>query len=176
MAVDMDTYMKTWAWASAVLVMKMMITHLLVVRVRIANELKGKFGEEETTPEAQLDQWHGRWLYPILYYSMGSFAGPYRTMNDMVRFQCMARNACENEAQFLLVAYAWTLVDEMPDWAPQALVIFVYSRILHFVIYAFVRIQPWRAVVWTVGVVINMAIAGNILMQVPMGGVTKSEL
>ena len=36
MAVDMDTYMKTLAWAAAVLVMKQMIIHLLVVRARVS--------------------------------------------------------------------------------------------------------------------------------------------
>lgn len=36
MAVDTETYMKTLAWATAVLTLKLMINHLLVVRVRVS--------------------------------------------------------------------------------------------------------------------------------------------
>lgn len=96
-------------------------------------------------------------------------------MNDMERFQCMERNATENETYFLLVAYAWTLVDNMPEWAPTAVEAYVYARFAHFVLFCFLRIQPWRAIVWFVTVVINMVIAINILQQFPSAG-AKSEL
>lgn len=142
----------------------------------MAGRLEGKYGEVQTTPEAELKNWTSgtRIFFTVFYYSLGGFAGPYRTMNDMERFQCMSRNAAENETYFLLLAYAWTLV-ELPDWAGQALEAYVYSRIAHFVAYCFLRIQPWRALLWTVGVVINMVMAGHILMQTTAGA-TKEEL
>lgn len=82
----------------------------------------------------------------------------------MERFQCMERNAAENEPYFLLVAYAWAQFD-VPAWGPAMIEYYVYSRILHFVWYMIIRTQPWRALLWSVGVVINLVIAGNILMQ-----------
>ena len=106
------------------------------------------------------------WTHMILLYtsdySLGAFAGPYRTLNDMERFQAMERNAVENEPFFLLLAHAWTQFD-MPDWAGTAIEWYVYSRLLHFVFYMFLRIQPWRAILWTVGVAINLVISYNII-------------
>ena len=95
-------------------------------------------------------------------YSLGAFAGPYRTLNDMERFQAMERNSAENEPFFLLLAYAWKEYD-MPDWAGTTVEWYVYSRLLHFVFYMFLRIQPWRAILWTVGVAINLVISFNII-------------
>ncbi|KAL9190509.1 hypothetical protein ACHAXT_000215 [Thalassiosira profunda] len=167
MAVDESEYTRAVAWAAAVLTIKMMVLHLAVVRVRISQRLKGKFGNFDVTPEAQLETWQlgsKNWLYPLFYYSLGCFAGPYRTLNDMERFQAMERNAVENEPYFLLVAYAWAQFD-VPAWGPAMIEYYVYSRVLHLVWYQIIRSQPWRALLWSAGVVINMVIAGNILMQ-----------
>jgi len=80
----------------------------------------------------------------------------------MERFQAMERNAVENEPFFLLLAYSWVQFD-IPDWAGTAVEWYVYSRLLHFVFYMFLRIQPWRAILWTVGVAINLVISFNIV-------------
>ena len=104
----------------------------------------------------------GKSFFYFLYYSLGAFAGPYRTMNDMQRFQAMQRNSVENEPFFLLTAYAWTQFD-MPDWAPRAIELYVFSRLAHFVFYMILRIQPWRAILWTVGAIINLVISWHVL-------------
>lgn len=159
-----DSYEDTLVWCIAALVLKMMINHMLVVRVRMAGRLENKYGEFQTTPEAHPSQWYGKFMFPIFYYALLGFAGPYRTMNDMERFQCMERNATENETYFMAMALAWPKISGgVPDWAPTALLVYTYSRFAHFVLYSFLRIQPWRAIAWTVGVVINMVIAVSIL-------------
>jgi len=80
-------------------------------------------------------------------------------------FQAMQRNAVEDEPFFLLTAYAWS----QPEWAPAAVELYVYSRIAHFVFYMILRIQPWRAVLWMVGLVINMVISWHVICGLSLG-------
>ena len=107
-----------------------------------------------------------KFLYPVLYYAVGAFGGPYREKEDMERFQAMERNAVENEMFFLALATIWPSIPvDMPDWAPTALLGFTYLRFIHFTLYCFIRVQPWRAISWTVSTVVLNAMAINILLS-----------
>jgi uncharacterized MAPEG superfamily protein len=130
----------------------------------MANKLENEFGDLATTPETHPSKWGaGKFLFPVIATAVGAFAGPYRSKNDLHRFQAMERNAVENETFFLIIALVWPYAG-LPDWAPTALSVFVYSRFLHFILYCFVRVQPWRAQAYTVGVVVNLTVAVNILI------------
>jgi uncharacterized MAPEG superfamily protein len=143
---------------------------LWIYSTKVANNLENEFGDLATTPEAHPSKWvGGQFLFPVIRIGHGAFAGPYRSRNDMHRFQAMERNAAENETFFFIIALIWPYAG-LPDWAPTALSIYVYSRFLHFILYCFVRVQPWRAVAWVVGVVVNLAIAVNILIGLDRKG------
>jgi uncharacterized MAPEG superfamily protein len=85
----------------------------------------------------------------------------------------METNSTENEPYFLALASVWPLAvggyGALPTWAPAALTTFVYSRLGHFGLYMG-KLQPWRAVAYTVGVATNLVISGNILMKMYHAG------
>mmetsp|Transcript_10964 Transcript_10964/g.30773 ORF Transcript_10964/g.30773 Transcript_10964/m.30773 type:complete len:97 (+) Transcript_10964:343-633(+) len=93
----------------------------------------------------------------------------------MERFQAMERNAVENETFFLILAASWPSIPvDMPDWAPTALLVFVYLRFVHFALYCFIKIQPWRAISWTLSTVVLNAMAINILISLSKKGTSGS--
>ena len=163
-----NLYNETLAYCAALLVLKNMINHLLVVRIRLFNRLKGdKYGNYSETPEADPKNWkfmpHA--FFYVFYYGLLAFGGPFLTENYFDRFQSMERNAVENEPFFLALAAVWSYAPgDMPEWAPKALLVFTYARIVHFILFAFLQIQPWRAIAWTVGVVVNVVMAVNVLL------------
>ena len=144
--------------------------------LQFAGELTPEFSDhkKESLPE----NWQVKILYPILYYTVGGFGGPFRGKEDMERFQAMERNAVENETYFLILAVIWpTLPIDMPDWAATALLAFVYLRFVHFALYCFIKIQPWRAIAWTLATVVLNAMAINILISLgKKGGSGSGEL
>ena len=143
--------------------------------VQFAGELTPEFSDhkKESLPE----NWQVKMLYPILYYAVGGFGGPFRGKEDMERFQAMERNAVENETFFLILAVIWpSLPIDMPDWAGTALLAFVYLRFVHFALYCFIKIQPWRAIAWTLATVILNAMAINIIISLGKRGSGSGEL
>jgi hypothetical protein len=159
------TYNETLTWCVAALVLKNMVNHLLVVRCRLATRQMG----QSVAPEGDPSQWQLPVVFPLLYYAMGSFAGPWRSEADLARFQVMEVNASQNETYFMILAMVWPNVGGgggagmMPDWAPMALLIFTYARMAHFVIFTVVKVQPWRAFAYTAGVLVTIAMSVNIL-------------
>ena len=103
-------------------------------------------------------------FYDILYYALLAF-GPFVTDNYFERFRSMERNAVENETFFLALASVWPHAPGgLPEeWATTALLTFTYIRFVHFVLYCFIQVQPWRAIAWTVGALVVLSIAVNIL-------------
>jgi uncharacterized MAPEG superfamily protein len=153
------TYKETLAWCAAALVFKNMVNHVLVVRCRMASS---DFNQS-VSPESDPSQWYGKFLFPFMYHGMGGSVGPLRSKADMARFQAMEVNATQNETFFMILAIVWPNIGPPPDWAPTALLIFTYSRFAHFLLFTVIRMQPWRAMAWVVGVGVNIAMAINIL-------------
>jgi uncharacterized MAPEG superfamily protein len=149
-------YGKTLAWCAGALVIKNMVNHLLVARARLAI---GKMNQA-VAPEGGPHMLG----FNFLYYAMGSFAGPMRTENDIDRLLSMESNASQNETFFLILAALWPYSSGgVPAWASAALMYYTYSRMVHFVLYCFIKIQPWRGVVWAVGVMILLAMGVDCL-------------
>jgi hypothetical protein len=148
-------YAETLVWCTGVLVVKNMVNHLLVVRVRLGlKDFNGK-----VSPEA-LDQVTST----VLYYGLGAFGGPLLSANDLDRLNCMEVNASQNETYFLLMAMVWPYASAgAPAWAPWALQAYVYSRMIHFVLYTLVKVQPWRAFAWSASILILLIMAINVL-------------
>jgi uncharacterized MAPEG superfamily protein len=130
--------------------------------------LEGKYGNTEKTPESDPKKWYPTAFFPVLYNMMCCFGGPWLDDNTFERLLCMEKNATENEPYFMALATAWPLAvggyAALPVWAPTAVMTYVYSRIGHFGFYMG-KVQPWRALAYTVGVVSNVVISGNILMN-----------
>jgi uncharacterized MAPEG superfamily protein len=82
----------------------------------------------------------------------------------------MEVNASQNETYFLLMAMVWPYASAgAPGWAPLALQAYVYSRLIHFVLYTLVKVQPWRAFAWVASILILLIMAINVLF---VGGST----
>lgn len=158
-----DNYKQTLALCTAVLVLKNAVNHLLAVRCRLATHKMN----QDITPEAEPSNWHIPQIFPLFYYSMGCNVGPFRGQNDLARFASMEVNASQNETYFLVLALAWPQLvsSALPDWAPTAVLVFMYSRLLHFVLYCFFQVQPWRAFAWMAGLVTNIVIAVHLLQN-----------
>ena len=188
MTTTADEFQRALAFCTAILAIKMMVNHLLVVRCRMAGKLEGKFGELQTTPEAHPTKWYGGFMFPIFYYALFGWIGPYRGANDMERFLCMERNASENEPHFILVSIMWWWAASSsssrsnngagwPSWAPTAVYFFLYMRLLHVAFYCFVRIQPWRAVFWSMGVIATLVVSVQVLLTLAANqGGSSAEL
>lgn len=141
---------------------------------QFAGELKGDFADNK--PESHPENWQVKVMYPILYYFVGASFGPFRGREDMERLQAMERNAVENETFFLALAVIWPNVPvELPDWAPAALLAFTYFRFIHFAFYCFIKIQPWRAIAWTLSTVALNVMAINILVSLSNKNADKSS-
>ena len=80
-----SSYDETLAFCAALLILKNMVNHLLVVRIRVANRLAGKYGNITETPEADPENWTLMpfAFYHVLYYSTFAF-GPFLSENYFV--------------------------------------------------------------------------------------------
>ena len=138
--------------------------HTIAYANQFAGELEGEFADNRK--ESHPEKWQVKVLYPLFYYAVGGFGGPYRGKEDMERFRAMERNAVENELFFLVLATIWPSIPvNVPHWAPTALSLFTYLRFVHFTLYCFIKIQPWRAIAWTASTIVLNGMAINILVS-----------
>ena len=98
-----ETYRQALAWSVAVLSIKMMVLHLLVIRARLATKLMNG----ARTPESEPENWQLP-LFGIFHLTFGSAFGPLRSANDLERLNSMEENAAQNARHSAQALSSWS--------------------------------------------------------------------
>ena len=83
----------------------------------------------------------------------------------MDRLISCSRNNAENEPYFVMAAFGWGLVASPPAYSTKLLIAFMGFRYLHTFVYLFVRKQPYRALAWAPGIMLNVFVSAQVLME-----------
>jgi len=154
-----SSFNTTLAAVTAGLTVKMAFTNLFTARCRTVPEAGDKRLRND---EDRSDS------FPLvsLFRAMLIGYGPFADKDTMDRLISCARNNSENEPYFVMTALAWGVVTTPPEFGESLLVTYMATRYLHTFVYIFVRKQPYRALTWAPGILINLFMSAQVLQTV----------